>query len=728
MAFRQVQTRRRSKPRALPNLPTYYYHTNFCDMLSFVQSRYQHVFEEKHEQFLTNFADLPYPAQCLYVRIASRKGEVFDSTKLSYSEIENLEQQFGRLQASGFTTGVTKERYTEFLKTLTKPDLVTLMAEHLCPSSFKRSWKKDRLIETALETLPFEDASLPDHFLVQGHTETLRYLTFLYFGKIQDNLQNFTLRDLGLLATPDFKADYTARFDSLPEARTAYFYLSALHQFKTDDDSAITHLMDSYDDWPEPECDTSVTARDKLLQKLGGLSERCGDIETALSLYGQSQAPLCNERRIRLRWNRNAEDDRDWVKVKLEELIENPGNDDEHNFAQDFYARKLKKKRTSLVTDILRNGEVLEIDEMFRHKPEMAAKRYYEAQGYKVHLTENAIWRMLFGLLFWNQLYGQDAKLHNAFERMPVSLKSGRFYAEYDTIIEDILSKLTDTGAVHVTLLKTVSRHHGTPNGLFRWSGRTLDKLKALIEAADSESLTQILRLISKDYRGMKDGYPDLMLIRDSRVSFKEVKSEGDVIRRNQLTRIKQLRAAGFDTEITCINWRVNPNQIYVVVDVETTGGRPGPHRVTEIGAVKVQNGKIIDEFQTLINPRRSIPPFITRLTGITPDMVKNAPSFRDIADDFMAFMGDAIFVAHNVNFDYGFISFEFKSLDYPFRHPKLCTCASMRKHYPGHSSYSLKNLCGEFGIDLTSHHRALCDAKAAAELLFLVNDKRALQ
>jgi len=105
--------------------------------------------------------------------------------------------------------------------------------------------------------------------------------------------------------------------------------------------------------------------------------------------------------------------------------------------------------------------------------------------------------------------------------------------------------------------------------------------------------------------------------------------------------------------------------------------------------------------------------------------MVANAPRFGEIAESFSAFMGDAIFAAHNVNFDYGFISAEFKMIDQTFRHPKICTCSSMRKLYPGHSSYSLKNLCRAFNIDLTSHHRALCDAKAAAELLLLVNEKR---
>ena len=106
--------------------------------------------------------------------------------------------------------------------------------------------------------------------------------------------------------------------------------------------------------------------------------------------------------------------------------------------------------------------------------------------------------------------------------------------------------------------------------------------------------------------------------------------------------------------------------------------------------------------------------------------MVRDAPLFADIADSFMQFMANGIFVAHNVNFDYGFISYEYERLERRFRFPKLCTCAGMRRRYPGHESYSLGNLTQIYSIDLRDHHRALCDARAAAHLLNLINGKRA--
>jgi DNA polymerase-3 subunit epsilon len=102
-----------------------------------------------------------------------------------------------------------------------------------------------------------------------------------------------------------------------------------------------------------------------------------------------------------------------------------------------------------------------------------------------------------------------------------------------------------------------------------------------------------------------------------------------------------------------------------------------------------------------------------------------NSYIFAEVADSFMGFMGDGIFVAHNVNFDYGFISHEYARLDRRFRFPKLCTVAAMRRRNFGHKSYGLGRLCEVYNIDLETHHRALCDARATSHLLNLINAKR---
>jgi hypothetical protein len=118
-----------------------------------------------------------------------------------------------------------------------------------------------------------------------------------------------------------------------------------------------------------------------------------------------------------------------------------------------------------------------------------------------------------------------------------------------------------------------------------------------------------------------------------------EIKAEGDVIRRNQLTRLRQLGNAGISAEIGRVYYRFDPEQDYVVVDVETTGSWAAGDRITEIGAVKVRNHQVVDEWHSLLNPQRTIPARITQITNITNEMVRDAPIFAEVADSFMQFM-----------------------------------------------------------------------------------------
>ena len=159
----------------------------------------------------------------------------------------------------------------------------------------------------------------------------------------------------------------------------------------------------------------------------------------------------------------------------------------------------------------------------------------------------------------------------------------------------------------------------------------------------------------------------------------------------------------------------------FVIVDLETTGGAHVENHITEIGMVRYKNGEIVDSYETLINPERPIPPFIARLTGITDDMVADAPTFLNKADEIAEFIGDAIFVAHNVGFDYNFLKKEFKTIGRDFNQKRLCTVRLSRKIMPGLPSYSLGKLCNSLGISIKNRHRALGDAMATAKLFHLI-------
>jgi DNA polymerase-3 subunit epsilon len=158
----------------------------------------------------------------------------------------------------------------------------------------------------------------------------------------------------------------------------------------------------------------------------------------------------------------------------------------------------------------------------------------------------------------------------------------------------------------------------------------------------------------------------------------------------------------------------------YVVVDTETTGGASWlGDRITEIAAVVVRGGEIIEVFETLVNPRRSIPPFVTRLTNITWDMVKDAPTFDRVAPDVMRVLEGNVFVAHNAAFDWRFITNELsRSTGRQLNGRRLCTVKIARKVLPQLQRRSLDHVARYYGVEIQNRHRAAGDAIATAKCL----------
>lgn len=156
----------------------------------------------------------------------------------------------------------------------------------------------------------------------------------------------------------------------------------------------------------------------------------------------------------------------------------------------------------------------------------------------------------------------------------------------------------------------------------------------------------------------------------------------------------------------------------YAVIDIETTGGMPKRDKIIEIGIVLYDGEKETGRYETLIDPGYSIPPQITRLTGITSEMVTDAPKFYEVARDIVEWTQDAVFVAHNVRFDYNFIREEFGRLGYTYTRKQLCTKRLARKAIEGLRSYSLESLIHYLGIHVRHRHRALDDAYAASMVL----------
>ena len=158
-------------------------------------------------------------------------------------------------------------------------------------------------------------------------------------------------------------------------------------------------------------------------------------------------------------------------------------------------------------------------------------------------------------------------------------------------------------------------------------------------------------------------------------------------------------------------------SQTFVVFDLETTGFSNKNDKITEIGAVKVKNFEIVDRFNELINPEKDISYKVQELTGITNDLIKDKPTIEEILPRFMEFVGDSVLVAHNAEFDIGFINQKCKEMNIEFKNKSVDTLMLARILLPHLKRFKLNNLTKELGVPLHNHHRAVDDAAATAQI-----------
>ena len=195
----------------------------------------------------------------------------------------------------------------------------------------------------------------------------------------------------------------------------------------------------------------------------------------------------------------------------------------------------------------------------------------------------------------------------------------------------------------------------------------------------------------------------------------------GDLVRNDSRFRLDRTHLAISDDSLE----RRPLNEItFVVLDVEAIIARTRPARIIELGAYRIENGQITAEFKSLINPESPLPRFVATLTGISDQMLAQAPKFSGIAREWLDFAGDAVLVAHNSDFDLPLLNREIERVfpGHRMRNPELCTVNLARRLLRNSGGHNLDALAEHFGFEVTDRHRAAGDAYATARvLLFLL-------
>lgn len=693
-------------------LPEKYYLSHFHEFLALLQRNYRYCFLPQHEKFLSDFESLNTDAQCLFVRMVNRKGPLFLFDDFHYPEIQNPHLAFAQLTERRFMRLANAEDKGFIIQRLSKPQILKLLEN----SEF--TFKKSASAASLKQLLLASEMQLPQEiigrYFLQEREQEMDYLLFLYFGSLKQNLSLYTMRDLGIRKANTQSDNFKPRFQSQAEALTLYQYAQMWRAYHQEEP------IPEFQIWPEPQCSSSLDFRHSLLLALADEARESEEWEKALELFGHAKVVPAREKCARLLYQLGRKEE---CRHVLDQIMESPWSDEECLFAEDFWARKFEHKRVGVLTETLRSAQKISVDECYFRHPEIGVINHFRQLGKEALHVENHIWNALFGLVFWHEIF-ESGLLTNPFERIPSVVWQGKFYELYQVSLDQKLEKLAQPEVRSEYFRSLFEKNKDQVNGLFSWYPELEAEINQLLKAPWS-SLVTVLVKMCQSFAETNSGFPDLMVIDQGEVSFVEVKAAGDSLKASQLKQMLLLKKAGFKVEILQVDYRITDDQTYVVVDLETTGMVSSFNRITEIGAVKIKGNQIIETFRTLLNPGRSIPLNIQQLTGITPEMVKNAPRFEEVAEKFLEFTKGAIFVAHNVNFDYSFLQLEFQRLEQRFVRPYICTKAGMKKYYPGNASYGLKNLSQQYNIALENHHRALSDAEAAAQLLLLINQKR---
>ncbi len=170
---------------------------------------------------------------------------------------------------------------------------------------------------------------------------------------------------------------------------------------------------------------------------------------------------------------------------------------------------------------------------------------------------------------------------------------------------------------------------------------------------------------------------------------------------------------------LSTYSWLENPDTVFVAFDIETTGLSPTLDRIIELGAVKFQNGEVVDTFQELISPGIPLPPQSVEIHGITEDMLVGKPDIRVVLPRFLEFAQGTILLAHNAEFDVNFIlrSMASHGLGSDLPHKIVDTLPMSKQAFPERKSYKLQNLARDLEIETGSAHRAKDDARVCQEL-----------
>ncbi|MFY0599265.1 MAG: VRR-NUC domain-containing protein [Cyclobacteriaceae bacterium] len=515
-------------------LPPKYYLDYFTFLLEFVQSKSGHLLGNVGETFISDFSKLSEDAKCLLVRFANRKGAYFRLSKIKYEEISNVGLAAEELIENEFAS-LDLPNDPRLFRLFTKAELAKIFPERELEKK-----KKDKFLPELAEEAQLVNYQKLAAFDTVIHTlrlEEIDFLKLLFFGHNHGMMTEFVIRDIGNVKLENLDDhDFTPWFDSHEEA-LAVFELSKLNSLIKEYMSIALpeELLEAIAPINWSSMINFKNARksgDRIMLRLGAYFEKAGFPEEALSYFALAKKHPCRERQIRIYQKLDRSDD---ALDLAEAVYENPYNATEKIFAKDFIA-KVGKRNLRSTTNRIKLSDEITVSSSGSQRVEDKALDYLREMGYDGIHAENHLWRSIFGLLFWEELFdSSQTAFHHPLQRAPSDLYSSAFYETRKDVLNQKLRTLSTKKKLLDKLIFTHTEKQGINNPLVGWSDSLISVIEVCIRLLPLSGIKKVMIEVAKNVKDNSTGFPDLFIWTETKYQFYEVKSPNDYLSSQQL-------------------------------------------------------------------------------------------------------------------------------------------------------------------------------------------------
>ncbi|MHA8081807.1 VRR-NUC domain-containing protein [Aquirufa sp. A-Brett2-15D] len=493
-----------------------YYWDHFSYILRYLDRHYLPLLQESEIVFLQDFSDLSFAAQCLYLRLASRRSSFFRVEKLSYPEIGDVARPLQVLRSAGFLMDISEGVESIF----TKQECVVLAKKQGIKVPSSASKDEVAALVSSVDLIAEFSAGV----VAPLRLEVFTFIQFLFFGTRSRDLTDFVVRDLGHRAFVEVQEDDLKPYFQTREEAEQKWSISMWREWFYNTTVSVDEILASWRVHILPLStsllDPSIRSFESACFSLGRSLERNKAYLEALEVYEVSMSGASLERRVRiLQKLGELEEAVAWARVGLEICV----SPTEIHFFEDFLAKQASKKSIKQVTSSLKQAEIIEISPEYIGQVEAGVAAYFESQGYYAAFTENQIWRNFLGLFAWDLIF-TDRKdgFHHPFQWAPSHYAKESFAGELP------LHLLSDRVALLDVLRSRASENQGSMNPLVDWYSLDFELMERFLTALPTEGLAAISQYMWTHLGTHVKGFPDLFIQRGDEYAFVEVKSPND--------------------------------------------------------------------------------------------------------------------------------------------------------------------------------------------------------